>query len=309
MLLSVIIPTYNPNLQRLSLVLEALKKQTIAVDKWELIIIDNNSTNSTLQHISLSWKVNAKIIQENKQGLTYARLKGFSEAKGEFFILVDDDNLLDEAFLQNVWLIFTNHTDLGALGGKSLPKFESEEQLWLKNFYHSLALRDFGDQPIIETWQNKYPVHAPIGAGMALRKIALNSYINKITIGKSVITDRNGTSLSSGGDNDIILEVIKSGWTTGYFPELVLKHIIPAERLEVSYLARLAKALNKSWVIILANHGINPWPDIPKWTVPLRKLKGWIVYRAWKSEPNYINWKGACGTFEGLADMKNKKLL
>jgi glycosyltransferase involved in cell wall biosynthesis len=307
-LVSVIIPTYNPDLKRLSQTLEGLKNQIMDPIFWELLIIDNNSTNNFTRDIELSWHKNVKIIQEKRQGLTYARLKGFLEARGEIIILVDDDNILDEHYLQETLEIYNNHPTLGAIGGKSIPIFESEQPDWLNDFYGSLALRDLGDAVLIEDWQNKFPSSAPIGAGMAIRTEALKSYITKITSAKTIITDRSGNSLSSGGDNDIVLEIVKSGWQTGYFPTLILHHIMPEERLSVKYLARLLNNSNKSWIQLLESHEINPWAKIPAWTVSLRKIKAWFLYRAWKNSANYIKWKGACGTFEGLSRGSKKQI-
>ncbi|HEX3386780.1 MAG TPA: hypothetical protein VHS53_16380, partial [Mucilaginibacter sp.] len=59
---------------------------------------------------------------------------------------------------------------------------------------------------------------------------------------------------------------------------------------------------NRSWIAVLEYHQINPWKKIPRWSVPLRKIKAWVAYSAWKSEVNYIRWRGACGMYDGLAD-------
>ena len=286
--------------------LSALKKQSLAYELWELLIIDNNSSSGFADKIDTSWQSNSKIISEPRQGLTYARLKGFSSSKGDIILMVDDDNILQEDYLQQVMDIFEANTGLGAAGGKSLPLFEAGQPAWLKEFYGNLALRDLGDKTVINKWENKYPEYAPIGAGMAIRKIALKTYIDKITTGTTAISDRTGTSLSSGGDNDMIIEISKSGWLTGYFPQLSLQHIIPAERMKASYLARLVNNINKSWVQLLESHQINPWGKIPVWTLPLRKLKAWFTYKPWQNELNYIRWQGACGLFEGMASIKNK---
>jgi hypothetical protein len=173
----------------------------------------------------------------------------------------------------------------------------------LKEFYGNLALRDFGDNAIIDSWKNSYPPAAPVGAGIGIRRAALESYLARTSKGGSRITDRKGKSLSSGGDNDIVLEILKSGWKTGYFPSLSLTHIIPAERTRPRYVARLINHTNRSWIAVLDFHGINPWQKIPRWSVPLRKLKAWFVYGAWKSSVHHIRWRGACGLYDGLADL------
>ncbi|MEO7214168.1 glycosyltransferase [Mucilaginibacter sp.] len=304
-LISVIIPTYNPNLQRLGQTMEGLKAQTLAYQDWELIIIDNNSSVSFTGKIDLSWQPNSKIVSEPRQGLTYARLKGFEEAKGNVIVMIDDDNIANKDYLEQVKNIFKTNDQLGAMGGKSLPLFESTPPSWIGDFHTNLAVRNLGDDVIIEEWQNKYPEFAPIGAGMAVRKEALHAYINKIKTGKSTITDRQGSNLASGGDNDMVIEILKAGWQTAYYPQLSIRHIIPKERLQPEYLARLMHDTNRSWIQVLESHKINPWTKIPRWTLPLRKLKAWFNYRAWASPQNYIKWQGACGTFEGLADINN----
>lgn len=283
--------------------LDGLKNQSLAKYEWELIIIDNNSSNDFYEQLDLSWHPSAKIATENRQGLTYARLRGFDESTGDIIVMVDDDNILNSDYLEQAISIFDKNPQVAAIGGKSFPRFETQPPVWLHEFYGNLALRDLGDDLIIAGWDNKYPDAAPIGAGMAIRREALKSYIEKITSGKSNISDRSGTSLSSGGDNDMVLEMLKSGWQVGYFPQLQLQHIIPTQRMEVDYLARLAHNTNKSWVQLLQSHGINPWQKIRGWGVLPRKIKAWFTYKAWQSKPAYIKWRGACGLFEGLASL------
>ncbi|WP_316832718.1 glycosyltransferase [Pedobacter aquatilis] len=294
--ISVILPTYNPNLDRLNLTIKHLEQQTLAIDLWELIIIDNNS-NQRVTPI-LSKDINSKIIFVEKQGLTHARLAGFKVAKGELIVMVDDDNLLDRDYLKNALTVFDKKKDLGAAGGKVIPLFDTSPETWLKNFYSSLAIRDLGNEELIATWENKYPDASPIGAGMVIRKEALQSYINKA----HVILDRTGSFLSSGGDNDIVLEILKSGWKVGYFPKLTLQHIIPKSRMAFKYICKLINHSNKSWVILLESHQINPWKKISSRTLKLRKIKAWFSNKAWMNKTNYIKWRAACGLFDGLAE-------
>ncbi len=304
-MLSVILPTYNPDLSRLKQALDSLKLQTLAVDQWELLIIDNNSSFRFTDQIDINWHPNGRIMTEPKQGLTFARLKGFASARGDMIIMVDDDNVLDKDYLQVTRDIFEANPDLGAVGGKSVPLFEGYEPNWLKDFYGNLALRDLGEEVIINSWENSYPAASPVGAGMGIRTMALANYISRVNTQENPLSDRTGTTLSSGGDNDIVLEILKSGWQVGYFPSLCLQHIIPRQRTEAAYLARLIKDTNKSWVKLLEYHRINPWKKIPAWSVPLRKLKAWFSYKAWQNKANYIRWNGACGMYEGLSQTYN----
>ncbi|AZI25844.1 glycosyltransferase family 2 protein [Pedobacter sp. G11] len=300
-LISVVISTYNPHLSRLKLTLDGLRNQTLAYFNWELIIIDNNSDNNFHEHLDLTWQPNFRLLTEEEQGLTYARIRGFKTAEAEIIVMVDDDNILDENYLSNVASIFNANPYLGAIGGISTPLFETTPAKWVESFYPNLALRDLGRKNIINRWENNYPEASPIGAGMGLRKTALKNYLHKICSGNNIVKDRTKLSLSSGGDNDIVLEVLKAGWEIGYFPDLSLTHIIPDARTGVRYLAKLIYDSNVSWVSLLASHQIYPWRNIPPYTYVPRCIKAWFMHKAWMGNKNYIQWRGACGLFKGLS--------
>ena len=138
---------------------------------------------------------------------------------------------------------------------------------------------------------------------MAIRKKLLSAYIDAINNKTSVITDRIGNSLSSGGDNEIIISVLRQNYAIAYFPDLMLQHVIPESRFSASYLARLNYASSKSWITLLLNYDMCPWGKISTFTVKLRKLKAWLKLKAWKGPVEYIKWQGACGTFEGLSNL------
>lgn len=301
---SVVIPTHNPHAGRLARTLAGLRAQTLAADQWECLLVDNASS-AAVDPASLvdDAPSNLRVVREPTLGLSSARRRGFAAAKGAVVVLVDDDNVLAPNYLSDVARIFDADPKLGAAGGPSRPEFETPPEAWTREFFPLLALRDLGAKAIIaglarspEDTHYQYPPSAPIGAGMALRRAAVAPWLESQGAG---LSDRRGTALTSGGDNDIVLSVLHGGWQVGYFPELALTHLIPAGRLDPHYLARLNRGIQKSWVEVLARHGANPWSAVPRWTVPLRQAKAWFTYRAWKGLPAQIRWQGACGHFEG----------
>jgi glycosyltransferase involved in cell wall biosynthesis len=306
--LSVVIPTHNPDAQRLRRTFAGLKAQTLDSEKWEIVLIDNASTDPILpEAFGNDAPVGLRLVDEPQLGLSAARRRGFVEARAPLLVLVDDDNVLAPDYLEHVVRIFSGHPGVGAIGGKSLPDFERAPPAELREFLPLLALRELGCEPIVSRGlrpsgfrSNEYPVgSAPIGAGMAIRSEAARQWLS--TEKGDSISDRRGGELSSGGDNDIVLSIMEHGWEVAYFPELVLTHIIPAGRLDEHYLARLNRGIQRSWMQVLTKHQANPWPSIAPWTVPLRKLKAWVTYRAWSSPAAHIRWQGACGHFEGRA--------
>jgi glycosyltransferase involved in cell wall biosynthesis len=308
--ITVVIPTHNPHMARLRETLRGLRDQSLASERWETLLVDNASNPSlSTGDIAESAPANLRIIQEARLGLTSARLAGFSGACGKTIVLVDDDNVLTPGYLAEVARLFDRDPRLGAAGGKSLPTFESPPALWQGEFFPLLALRDLGDAELVATSfrpegsvQNEYPAFAPIGAGMAIRREAALAWAASAEGDpKRRRLDRSGLELVSGGDNDIVMTLLEQGWSVGYFPALSLYHLIPSSRLEPRYLARLNRAIQRSWIQVLTLHGANPWPPISDASVPLRQLKAWFTRRAWSGPAAYIRWQGACGHFEGRA--------
>jgi glycosyltransferase involved in cell wall biosynthesis len=290
-----------------------LSRQTLLQHGWELIIVDNASTNEVINNLNLKWHSNAKVVKESKQGLTSARLRGFHEAKGEIIVLVDDDNLLKEDYLENTIQVFLSHTKVGIIGGKSIPEFEINPPEWFNEVGIKLGCRDLGEEPLItdvrpildeHTKIVEYPKFSPIGTGMGLRKEVASQYVIKYTESTVKITDRSRNDLSSGGDNDIVLTALNKGWDVGYFPQLYVTHIIPKQRVQKEYLAKMNYSSSKSWVAVLDMHGIRYWPQINPSTILFRKMKSYFSHRAWSSPVAYIKWKGSCGIFEGQGKLE-----
>lgn len=297
MLLSVIVPTHNPHRGRLDRTLAGLRAQTLPAAQWELLVVDNASAPA-LAPGSAALPGNGRVVVEPQLGLTHARRRGFTAAGGEFIVMVDDDNVLAPDYLAQVLALFAAHPGIGALGGRSVAEFERAPAAWWQPEFDGLiACRDLGPKPLTARGHAEYPACAPIGAGMALRRAAVQAWLADPA--SAALTDRRGSELTSGGDNDLILYVLKAGWAVAYFPELALTHLIPAGRVERDYLARLNRGIAKSWMQVLQKHSVSPWAPIAAWTVPLRQARAWLTYRAWKGPAEFIRWQGACGHFEG----------
>jgi glycosyltransferase involved in cell wall biosynthesis len=359
---SVVIPTHNPRVDYLARVIDALRGQTLSKDLWELVIVDNGSQpelrvaglrdqetkglKDEATEIDLSWHGNARVVREERLGLTFARLRGFAEAEGELIVMVDDDNVLAPDYLEKALRIAEKHPMLGAFGGKCLPEFEVEPEPWLAARGKGLGLRDRGEREeffpeaaiceasvsegqffgravekpellknrTAETPKHRvtrrvteFPDCAPIGAGMVLRSSAAQAYAERLDQrskglkDQETITDRKGDSLASGGDNDICLTVIEEGWQVGYLPQLQLTHLISRQRMTLDYHKRMARDSMKSFILMLDQHGIRPWPAMPKWTLPLRVASDWWRVKPWQGADQSLRFWGHVGMYEGRA--------
>jgi glycosyltransferase involved in cell wall biosynthesis len=304
---AVIVPTHNPDPGRLRRALAGLRAQTLHARQWETVMVDNAShPHVDAAALAQVGPANLRVVAEPVLGLTSARRRGLAEVHAAVVVFVDDDNVLAPDYLERALRLSHENPGVGAFGGRSVPEFELEPEAWQREFLNLLAVRDPGDVPQISrglrppgALLNEYPVHAaPIGAGMVVRLEAARQWMDDNPNG-GILPDRRGGDLSSGGDNDIILAVMKHRWEVAYFPELSLVHLIPPGRLEAAYLARLNRGIQRSWMQVLTKHEANPWPPISPWTAQLRIWKAWFTNRAWSGDAAQIRWQGACGHFEG----------
>lgn len=110
---SVIIPCYNEE-RELSTCLTSLQQQTVA--PYEIIVVDNNSTDSTA---AIAKSFGAKVVVEPRQGISYARDAGFDAATGDVIARIDADSVADSHWVENIQQHMAADNDLVALGGDS----------------------------------------------------------------------------------------------------------------------------------------------------------------------------------------------
>jgi glycosyltransferase involved in cell wall biosynthesis len=303
---SVVICSHNPRPDHIAEALAALAAQTLPYWDWELLLIDNASSIALAGLYDLSWHANARHIREDRLGVTHARMRGMREAKADLLVFVDDDNVPDSRYLSNAVEAFNADPVLGAAGGKLIPRYETKPPPWFAHLGISLACCDYGDELIEMTWpqgdarERAYPAQAPVTAGLAIRRKAWTAYLEDAQPDPvRVALGRRGRELTSGEDNDIVMCLLGRGWKLAYLPQLRLDHLIPAHRLSPQYLERYAYSSSKTWVQVLDIHGICPWRAISDWTGPLRKVRAYMRFRAWRTVENRIRWRGACGIIDG----------
>jgi glycosyltransferase involved in cell wall biosynthesis len=296
---SVIICTHNPRDDYFRRVLDALEAQTLPKEQWELLVIDNASIKPIAKGWDLSWHPHARHIREDELGLTPARLRGIEESAGELLVFVDDDNVLDPCYLEKALLIRNTFKLLGAFGaGKIKGEFEVTPKTEVVPYLNWLALRD-QQTPIWSNLGNLNP-SLPLGAGMCvLRSVAL-AYADALRSDKRrQLLDRRGKALLGGGDWDLALFACKLNLGTGVFPELSMVHLIPARRLEPSYLMSLIEGSSASVLILegIWNYGThrkeNAVLAVIRHLKRLFSLKG-IDREVYQAERRGKKWAHAC---------------
>ena len=102
--LSVVICTRN-RAHYLPKMLESLQRLQAPGIHWELILIDNNSSDETLrilEQFRLDFPIPTQVIHEPKDGLSNARNTGWKAASGKIISFTDDDCYPQEDWLPNI---------------------------------------------------------------------------------------------------------------------------------------------------------------------------------------------------------------
>lgn len=247
--LAVIVCTHNPRTNYLTQTLEALKAQTLPVEQWGLLLVDNVSDDPLQGRWDLSFQPRARIVREDELGLTHARLRGIRETNGELIVFVDDDNVLDPDYLEQVLSISEKWPMLGAWGGQIRGSFEVEPPDWTREYLGNLAIREFDS----DRWSNL--LHqletTPFGAGLVIRRQVAEAYRQTVSSDPNrARLDRTGSNLHSFGDIDIAFTAVDIGLGMGLFTALKVTHLIPPERLSEEYFIELLEKGSYSRAIL-----------------------------------------------------------
>jgi glycosyltransferase involved in cell wall biosynthesis len=264
--ISLIICTYN-GMDKLSQPLHAIINQNTQID-WELVIIDNASTDATvpfctkiLEQSTISWR----IVAEKTPGLNHARLRGLKEAIYDIILFCDDDNSLDTNYLENGFRIFENHPKVGAVGGCGSPSFKGVKPEWFDQYSYSFAV---GEQANQDGILQEYPAEL-YGAGTFFRKAPLLQLFNKNF--KTIMTDRMGKTLVSGGDVEWCYLIQLLGYQLYYDHRLTFLHEMPENRMQWEYYLRLKAGIASGVCRLLSYHCLFEYPKsgalyfIQKW--------------------------------------------
>ena len=109
---SVVVPCHNEQ-RCLADCLQSLARQSVKA--LEVIVVDNNSTDNSVE---IAKKFGAIVVNEKKQGIFYARNRGFNAAKGKIIARIDADSVADVDWIKSITETMRDR-NLVAIGGIS----------------------------------------------------------------------------------------------------------------------------------------------------------------------------------------------
>ena len=229
-LISVVICTYN----RVDIFVNALKticNQTLDTSFYEVIVVDNNSSDNTA-HVAKDFCERFSTVRyclESKQGLSYARNRGWQEAKGRYIAYIDDDCEVPETWLSAVMGIIESISSPCVFGGPIYAFYNSPKPVWYKDSYGSY---EPVKKPRILRGEECTYIK---GNNMCFRRTLLEAIGGfDVTLGMS------GEKLGYHEDTDLILRIAVafSNEVIYYHPDLYLYHLVREEKLNLLWYFR-----------------------------------------------------------------------
>jgi glycosyltransferase involved in cell wall biosynthesis len=215
--------------------------------EWEFILVDNGSTDCSVEVARTAWsQYNSsgvfRVTSEPRLGLSHARQTGFAAAKYEVMILCDDDNWLAKDYVLNAYEIMSQNPKIGALGGHGNLLFEELAPDWIR-FSHIFAAGKQAESA------GPVPKRRIYGAGAVIR----NSAIQRLTDLEfvSLLSDRKGAQLTSGGDHELCYALSIAGYEIWYDDRLRFDHYITKERLTWDYFMRYARESSRCFDVLV----------------------------------------------------------
>ena len=202
----------------------------------EVIIVDNNSTDDTLQvvrDIGESLSINFVVVNNPVQGLAYSRRYGVNLATKSYVCFIDDDNWIHENWCQVLVSILSKYSP-DIIGGSAIGVSSGDLPDWWDSYKSMFACGErfdfngFVERPFDKIW----------GAGMIARSALLKKALNKRDL---FCKGRTGAKQLSGEDVELVYRMRYLGANLFYSRDLKLDHYMRPSRLNRTKLNDMRK--------------------------------------------------------------------
>jgi glucosyl-dolichyl phosphate glucuronosyltransferase len=202
--------------------LKSLSVQSANSNNFEVIVVDNGSTDQTREVIQrfASQNDNIRRVLEPRVGLSHARNRGCKEAKSDWLVYLDDDTMAPKNYVDRV-IHTTRHYDFDCFGGAGMPLFAFGKPKWAKHRYFSNEnkLSEVGELP------GKIFVD---GFNCAFKKKRIEEYG-----GFSPSIGMKGDLIAYGEETQLQIKMRRDGKKIGFDPELVVANVVMPHKLKV----------------------------------------------------------------------------
>lgn len=229
--ISAVICTYNRS-NYLSRAIESLLNQTLDKDTFEIVVVDNASTDDTASAVNrIIGLRGAQIhyVYENRLGLSYARNAGIAAARGDIIAFMDDDAWAAPEWLAALLRTYQENLAACAVGGRTLLDWEVPRPDWLDDgLLPYLGFIDWGN----EVRQLEWPEYIA-GENCSFKRQTLEE------LGWfSTALGRRGAALLAAEETELQLRLHRAGKAVFYQPAAVVYHAVSESRVTKSSLRK-----------------------------------------------------------------------
>jgi glycosyltransferase involved in cell wall biosynthesis len=227
---SIVMSTYNRGLLLDDAVRSVLAQHEPTAPPFELIVVDNNSTDGTREIVERFANLDGRVryLFEAQQGLSYARNAGIRAARAPIIAFTDDDVRAEPDWVSAIVRAFQEHPDADFVGGRVLPVWPDAPPAWLtRDHWTPLALADYGDAPIAVTSRRSICL---VGANLSFRRPVFD-LVGEFGADFQRVKD----GIGSLEDHEFLLRLLRLGRSGVYDPRITLYAEIAANRLERAY--------------------------------------------------------------------------
>jgi glycosyltransferase involved in cell wall biosynthesis len=240
MQVSVVMCSYN-RANYIGEALTALYNQHVSYEHYEVLIVDNNSSDNT-KEVYDHWRINHPLgnfyyYTEKQQGASFARNTGAALSKGNWLCFVDDDAIVDSRFIANIIKHTETHPTIVGFGGKIIPRYIPSEPKWM-SYYVSSIVGNFDYAPFAKPFENnKYPLES----NMIIKKSVYNQVGGFNTQLPGVV----GTKRIGGEGKELFFKIMKLGHVIYYDPSIQVEHVVEVSKLTKEYMYRVASGMGR----------------------------------------------------------------
>jgi glucosyl-dolichyl phosphate glucuronosyltransferase len=226
-LISVVVCTFNRVLL-LERCLESLVNQSLSDQDFEVLIVDNLSTDQTpeLIHRYRTHHPSLRSTVATQQGLSCARNVGWQTARGRYIAYIDDDAMAEPDWLTTMAQFIADYPEVAVFGGPYDAYTLSDLPTWFPPEYGRLS---FGDQihpiQLVEEW-------IP-GSNMVFRRNILEQFG-----GFDEALGMKGTTTAYMEEIDLLLKLNAQGIEILYVPTLKVRHLIADYKMSLGWLLK-----------------------------------------------------------------------
>jgi len=225
-MISVVVCTYN-RADLLKGALESLCEQTLHPSEYEVIVVDNNSSDNTYEVVAgFDHFGNVRYCTETRQGLSHARNRGWNEARGEYVGYLDDDCKAPTDWLTMARDVIRRLSP-AVFGGPYSPFYSAPRPAWFKDHYGSSH------------------------KGEEARALAQNEYLSggNVFFRRSLLEEFNGFDPRFGmrgdslgyGEETVMQRRIRANRRDEliyYDPKLYVYHLVSPQKMSLRWIAR-----------------------------------------------------------------------